>query len=299
MTPYDAEVADGFIVTGPPLAQVVEKGRAAAPYDTPILIEGEAGTGKEALARHLHAAGGRAAGPFQVYPCDAPATELREAIEAALGGTLYLDAIDALPLPAQPPLLRTLERLLPRPGRRAPLRIMAASTTDLREASREGRFRHDLYYRLAVVRLRIPPLRQRPGDLAALLDAQLARVNATYGLTRRFAPELREALLAYPWPGNVRELVNVVEAMALTARHDELSLADLPDDLGVLHRPGAAAAGDLLEGSGSMAEALAAFEKALIARALRVKGSTHQAAKVLKLDQSTVYRKAKKYRLLD
>lgn len=289
-----------FVVAGPPLAAVVEKGLKVAPFDTPLLIEGEAGAGKEALARHLHAASRRASGSFQVYPCDAPATTLGEAIDAAAGGTLYLDAIDALPLPAQPPLLRALERLLPRPGRPAPLRVMAAASTDLRAASREGRFRHDLFYRLAVVRLRVPPLRERPADLAALLDTTLARVNATYGLSRRFAPELREALLVYPWPGNVRELLSVVEALVLTAAGDVVGLSDLPEDLGALHRPAPpAAAGDLLEGSGSMAEALAAFEKALIARALRAKGSTHQAAKVLKLDQSTVYRKAKKYRLLD
>lgn len=293
-------VTEPFVVAGPPLAPVVEKGLRVAPFDTPLLIEGEAGAGKEALARHLHAASRRAAGPFQVYPCDAPATALAETIDAARGGTLYLDAIDALPVPAQPPLLRTLEGLLPKPGRPAPLRVMAAAVTDLRSASREGRFRHDLYYRLAVVRLKIPPLRERPADLAALLDATLARVNAAHGLGRRFVPELREALLAYPWPGNVRELTSVVEAVVVAAAADLVGLADLPEDLGALHRPGAAAAaGDPLEGSGSMAEALAAFEKALIARALRAKGSTHQAAKVLKLDQSTVYRKAKKYRLIE
>lgn len=288
-----------FVVAGPPLGPVVEKGLRIAPFDTPVLIEGEPGAGKEALARHLHAASGRASGPFQVYPCDAPATPLADAVEGARGGTLYLDAIDALPLPAQPPLLRALEALLPKPGRPASLRVMAAAATDLRSASREGRFRHDLYYRLAVVRLQVPPLRERPADLAALLGAALDRANAAHGLARRFAPELREALLAYPWPGNVRELTSVVEALVVTAGGDVVGLADLPEDLGALHRPGAVAAADPLEGSGSMAEALAAFEKALIARALRAKGSTHQAAKVLKLDQSTVYRKARKYRLLE
>src|SRR5690606_23677450 len=208
----------------------------------PVYILGESGVGKELVARTIHEQGPRAAGPFVPVNCGAIPAELMESeffghkkgsftgahadkpglFQAANGGTLFLDEVAELPLPMQVKLLRAIQEKSVRPVGAATevpvdVRILPATHKDLGALVAEGRFRHDLYYRINVIELRVPPLRERTADLPQLAEAILARLAAGQG---RPAPELAPgalaALAAYPFPGNVRELENILErALAL------------------------------------------------------------------------------------
>src|SRR5688572_13309555 len=206
-----------------------------------ILLVGETGTGKGLLARAIHRAGPRATGPFQAINCAALPEHLVEAelfgfepgaftdarrakpglFEIAGGGTLFLDEIGLLHEPAQAKLLTALEergvrRLGATRGEAVDVSIIAASNLDLEAAARERRFREDLYHRLAVVTLTLPPLRERGSDIVVLAEAFLERACREYGLPpKTLDTDARARLRAYPWPGNVRELVNVMERVAL------------------------------------------------------------------------------------
>jgi two-component system response regulator AtoC len=219
----------------------------------PILILGETGTGKGLLADALHGAGGRARGPFVDVNCAAIPESLLEAelfgyergaftdarqakpglFQVASGGTIFLDEVGLLPLALQAKLLKVIEeRSVRRLGstRSEPLdvAIIAATSEDLVAAARDGRFRADLYHRLAVVTLLLPPLRERGRDVLLLADEFLGRVCEDYGLaTRVLTEDARVALLAYAWPGNVRELANVLERAALLSDDATLTAAGL------------------------------------------------------------------------
>ena len=221
----------------------------------PVYISGESGVGKELVARTIHAEGGRASGPFVPVNCGAIPAELMESeffghkkgsftgahadkpglFQAADGGTLFLDEVAELPLPMQVKLLRAIQEKSIRPvGANAEVkvdvRILSATHKDLAALVEEGRFRHDLYYRINVIELRVPPLRERPEDLPGLSDVILRRLSAAQD--RRvpgLSTDAEEALRDYPFPGNVRELENILErALALadgdTIRADDLSL---------------------------------------------------------------------------
>lgn len=209
--------------------------------DATVLVTGETGTGKELLARALHYAGPRATGPFVELNCAALPTSLLESelfgyergaftdartakpglIEAAAGGTLFLDEIDSLAVELQAKLLRALEQKVVRrlgatTSRRIDVRIVAATNTRLDQAVAAGRFREDLYYRLNVVTLELPPLRARGDDVLLLAEHFVRTYSTQYQLPQpRLEPEARRILLAHPWPGNVRELRNVVERTVL------------------------------------------------------------------------------------
>ena len=211
--------------------------RVAVHRDVTVLIGGETGTGKELLARAIHYAGPRAEQPFVEINCAAIPASLLESelfghekgsftgaiaakpglFELAHGGTLFLDEIGALPLELQPKLLRALEsrtirRVGGHAGRQMDVRVMGATHMDLGGASRRGEFREDLYYRLNVVTLTLPPLREREGDVELLAETFLTRIAAAYGLPQPpLTSDLRAVLCAYSWPGNVRELRNAVE----------------------------------------------------------------------------------------
>jgi len=234
--------------------------RVAAHRDVTVLIGGETGTGKELLARAIHYAGPRAPQPFVEINCAAiPATLLESELfghergaftgaiaakpglfELAHGGTLFLDEIGGLPLDLQPKLLRALEsRLIRRvggqQGRQVDVRVIGATHVDLAAAAARGEFREDLFYRLNVVALTLPPLRERDGDVELLAETFLARIATGYGLpVPALTSELRGALRAHPWPGNVRELRNAIErALVLsprgTLRPEELVPAPVRD----------------------------------------------------------------------
>ena len=237
---------DTILGRSPALRQTLDQAARVATYrDVTVLIGGETGTGKELLARAIHYGGPRGPQPFVEINCAAIPANLLESelfghekgaftgaiaakpglFELAHGGTLFLDEIGSLPLELQPKLLRALEsrsirRVGGQQGRVVDVRVIGATHTDLVGAVARGEFREDLYYRLNVVPLTLPPLRDREGDIELLAETFLARIASGYGLpVPALTPELRAALRAHPWPGNVRELRNAIErALVLSPR---------------------------------------------------------------------------------
>jgi len=301
----------------PALEKVREQIGRIADLDTSILISGESGTGKELVARALHRQSRRSEGPFVAINCAAlpenlleselfghvrgAFTDAREArrglfVEAS-GGTLFLDEIGELTLTLQPKLLRVLEERKVRPlggGQEidCDVRIVAASHSDLAEAVREGSFRSDLYYRLNVIQLELPPLRARGNDILLLARGFIDELAGRFGKSVTGLAEPAAArLLAYRWPGNVRELRNVIErALALT-RHDRITVEDLPDHLqspsGEIPLPGGT-----LDPLSLLP--LAEMERRYIDRVLdQLGGNRTLAARILGVDRKTLYRKLK------
>jgi two-component system response regulator PilR (NtrC family) len=299
--------------------QMVAKVAAAR---TTILVAGESGTGKEVVARMIHARGGRADQPFVAINCGAipeglieselfghergsftGATEARAGLfEVAGSGTLFLDEIGELPQPVQVKLLRALqERRIRRVGgtRDLPVaaRIIAATNRDLAQEVKEGRFREDLYYRLNVIQIRLPPLRERKEDVPAFLEHFLARFAAEMGRRPpRLSPDAERLLLAYDWPGNVRELANAVERAVTLSADDAVEPGVLPPALRG-SGPGAEAesASALPEAGLDLQAHLDAIERRLLERALeRTGGVKTEAARLLSLTfRSLRYRLAK------
>jgi transcriptional regulator with PAS, ATPase and Fis domain len=239
------------------MRRVMALAARVAPLDLTVLISGETGVGKERLARWLHQASGRARHPFVAINCGALAESLldselfghvrgaftgavqdqRGVFEAAHSGTLFLDEIGEISPSAQVKLLRVLqEREIRRVGetgtRRVDVRIIVASHRDLAEEVAQQRLRGDLYYRLRVIDLHIPPLRARPDDLEALARMFLARAAARTGRSiAGFAPEAWKCLLAYGWPGNIRELEHMIERASALADSSYIDVQDLPREV--------------------------------------------------------------------
>jgi transcriptional regulator with PAS, ATPase and Fis domain len=213
-------------------------------------------------------------------------------IEAGHTGTVFLDEVGELTPAMQVKLLQVLEeRSFTRVGDTRPtqvdVRIIAATNRDLAELVAQGRFRKDLYYRLHVVPLAIPPLRRRPEDIPALAMSCLERINRRRGLAKRLEPEVLDALLAFDYPGNVRELINLVERMVVMSEGDSISLAELPGELRrSTHLPA-----DPLEAGLGLKEAVSRVEAQLIARALERHATTAQAAQALGVHPTTLWRK--------
>jgi DNA-binding NtrC family response regulator len=227
----------GLVGASPAMREVYRKIELYAPSDAAVIVTGETGTGKELVARALHARGLRRAGAFVAVNCSAIAAELLESelfghekgsftgamrthrgrFERAHGGTIFLDEVGDMPLPAQAKLLRVLEEgMVERVGAERPVpvdvRVVGATNVPLERAVHDGRFRADLYHRLAVLRITLPPLRQRPEDIPRLVEHFLGQFRRKYGRNvERLTPEAMALLDAYLWPGNVRELRNVLE----------------------------------------------------------------------------------------
>jgi transcriptional regulator with PAS, ATPase and Fis domain len=232
-----------------------------------VLVTGETGAGKEWVASEIHRASPRGAGPYVRVNCAALPETLVEAelfghekgaftgadrrrigrLESAHGGTVFLDEIGELPLPMQAKLLHVLEdRAIVRVGANQPqpidVRFVAATNRDLEGEIRAGRFREDLYFRLSAITIHMPPLRERPADLAALAEHFLVESARAAGRRPpRMSPGFRAALESYPWPGNVRELKNAIERAVVLGDGDELGARALPDRLRVTDAPPATA----------------------------------------------------------
>lgn len=303
------------LVSGSPaMAQVLKLVEKIAPFDTTVLLSGPSGTGKSLLARTIHHNSPRAGRPLVEVNCGAiPETLLESELfgykrgaftgahkdkaglfSQAQGGTLFLDEVGELPLGLQVKLLHAVQE-----GRITPLgdtsahpvdvRLIAATNRDLAEEVRTGRFRQDLYYRLNVFEISLPPLRQRGEDIPLLAQRFLDRAGERLGKTLEgLEPKAVRVLLAYDWPGNVRELENVIESALVLAEGRRLSPADLPPRL---------TGGGQTMGAPSnlpLKEATAEFERGYVQRAIAAfKGDKEAAAKALDINLATLYRKLK------
>lgn len=285
--------------------------------DSPVnvLLTGESGTGKDLLARTLHYQSARKRAPFVPVNCAAIPEQLLESelfgyvqgaftdarkdkkglFAEAHGGTLFLDEIGELPLLLQAKLLRVIEDKEIRPlgatkGEKVEVRIIAATNQDLRRAVAEGKFRQDLFYRLNVVDIHLPPLRERPEDLPLLIQHFVERSNQPARAQRLSAEALRQ-LLNYPWPGNVRELENTIERALVLCRTEEISPADLPAHM-TGNRPQVSNLQDALFRRRSLAD----VEREYIVLALEfTEGRKKEAADLLGIDRKTLYRKLEEY----
>jgi two-component system, NtrC family, response regulator AlgB len=296
----------------PAMREALDIAFKTAATEATILIRGESGTGKGVLARAIHARSQRAAAPFVTVHCPSLSAELLESelfghvqgaftgairdtigkVAVAEGGTLFLDEIGDLPLPLQPKLLRLLQdRCFERVGetqtRASNVRLLAATNRNLEEAIAAGRFREDLFYRLNVIEVTVPPLRQRRADILPLAEHLLrffVRQNGKH--IAGFCEMVREAIASYSWPGNVRELRNAVERAAILASEDLIAPGNLPAQ--VLRGERAAT-----PSPDSMT--LEQLEAEHIRRALSTAATIEEAAQMLGIDPSTLYRKRKKY----
>ena len=304
-----------LVGSSPAMQRIKDVIGKVAVADSPVLIEGESGTGKELVAAAIHRLSARAKGPFIPVNCSAIPADLLESeffghvrgafsgavsdsvglFRSAHGGTIFLDEVAELPVALQAKLLRVLQEMEVRPVGSAKaytvsVRVIAATNRDLEDAVKDGSLRQDLFYRLNVVGVQMPPLRERKDDLPALIAHFLRQFNQRF---RRevtgIDPEALAALTAYDFPGNVRELENLIErAYALGAR-DHLRLADLPSLTARAREPV----------GGQPLPTLAEVEKDLILRALQVhKNDKEGAAKALGLSRRTIYRRLKEYGLL-
>ena len=293
------------------MQRVLGMAKQVAATDATILLRGENGTGKTVLARMIHLWSGRAKKPFSNISCPSIPAELLESelfghlkgaftgadhdspgrIAACEGGTLLLDEIGDLPLLLQPKLLRFIqdheyERIGDSITRRADVRVMAATNIDLEKAVRDGRFREDLFYRLNVIQIILPPLRERQDDIIPLAERLLqffGRANHRQFLG--FSEEALNAMRNHVWPGNIRELRNIVEHAAIMCRGDRVGLEHLPDSL----RPRLAVTqlGDPVD--------LETIEEQHIRRVLASAKSLQEAADILGIDQATLWRRRKQY----
>ncbi len=322
MTEQYTEFAD-IVSKSPKMASIFRTIDKVADYKTTVLISGESGVGKELVARALHQRGNRKNGPFVAVNCGAIPENLLESelfghrkgaftdahadrrglFEEANGGTLFLDEIGELPLSLQVKLLRVLqEEIVRRLGDtkdvKVDVRIVAATHRDLAEEAKAGRFREDLYYRINVLSLPIPPLRERREDVPILLEHFIVKQNAKLGTdVRGFASEAKKILLEYGWPGNVRELENTVERAMVLAEGPILGESELPERMKAALDP---VRQKLESGELSIKKTMASVEAILIRRALeKTKGNRTRAAEVLEISHRALLYKMKDYNIRD
>ena len=297
--------------------------RAVAHRRCTVLIQGETGTGKELVARHIHAGSRRRGGPFVPVDCSTLPQTLFESqmfghvkgaftgaqqstlgfIRSAEGGTLFLDEIGELPLAAQAKLLRCLqERVVTPVGASKPVnvdvRLIAATHRDLGEMVKRGDFRQDLYYRIDVVKIPTPPLRERIEDIPDLINHFIGELAELYDeQVKRTGPGVVGAMTRYGWPGNVRELSNAVEHAYILSKQDEIVLPDLPNAVTKASRdkPKAGSEPDI-QGLATLAQ----VEAELIVKALRVsRGNQSKAAELIGIERHRLRRKIVRYGLED
>lgn len=314
------DVGSSFIVSeSEAMHNVMALTKKLASVNTTVLITGESGVGKGLIARRLHEEGVRWKKPFVTVNCGAIPENLIESelfgyvagaftgsradgkqglFEAAQDGTIFLDEISELPLNLQVKLLQVIqERQITPVGGTRPIpvdvRIISATNRNLEELVKEGRFREDLYYRLNVVPINVPALRERPADIIPLIQMNIARCNRELGETKSISPVALSILLKYPWPGNIRELQNIIERLVITTSHNVIT----EDDIFIFIKE-AAEDNQINYADTSLAAALERAEKEILSRALENYKSTRAIARVLKVSQPTVVRKLNKYGLV-
>ena len=317
----------GRIVTqSPKMEDLPRRIRSAAQLDSPVLIYGETGTGKELVAEALHSEGPRGGEPFVAQNCAAIPSNLLESLffgtekgsytgaltrkgllEEADGGTLFLDEINSMDPALQAKLLKVLEEKKVRRlggSRDIPfdVRIVAAVNEKPQKLIREGRLREDLYYRLGVIRLTLPPLRERLCDIGPLADYFIEHYNRKlHRRVRGLSERALRLLRGYAWPGNVRELKNAIEGAVAVARGERLTVEDMEEilagRLGGLNRPPELPEALRLEESFSLTRALDSYERELLSRAMQQAGSISQAARLLGLSRQNLKYKLKKFDL--
>lgn len=327
----DREIGPDFAAQrriSPAVDRVIGQGERALRQGARILLVGESGSGKTEIAKHLHRLIDSPETPFVHVNCGAIPESLFESemfgyekgaftgalqtgrkglIEAAENGTLFLDEVGEIPLPSQAKLLKFLEdgivqRIGARSGRRVRTRIVSATNRDLWQMCRAGRFRRDLFYRLAVIPLEVAPLREQPALIEHLIDHFLGAVNQTREKRLRLTPDCRAALMAYAFPGNIRELHNVMQQLSVAAGEEAAAAllpphmteggdpagADMPEPV----RPAAVVAQPPLNGAaGPLRDRVRAFERELILDAIARLGSKRKAARALGVDIGTIVRK--------
>jgi DNA-binding NtrC family response regulator len=303
-----------LIGASPPMERVKDIIGKVAVTDSPVLIEGESGTGKELVAAAIHRLSIRAKGPFMPVNCSAIPSDLLEseffghvrgafsgAVADSLGlfrgahdGTIFLDEIAELPPALQVKLLRVLQEMLVRPvgstkAYPVDVRVIAATNRNLEQAMHDSSFRQDLYYRLNVIRIVLPPLRERREDIPALVTHFLRRFNRRFHRDiRGITPDALAALTGFDFPGNVRELENLIERAYAMGARDQITLADLPSLT--------ARAAGMPAISGRSLPTLAEVEKDLILRALALlDNDKEEAARTLGISRRTIYRRLKEY----
>ncbi len=302
----------------PEMQKVLELARQAADSDATILLLGESGTGKGVLARAIHQWSARSEGPFSVVSCPSLSEDLlrselfghvrgaftgavtaqRGRIATTEGGTLFLDEVSDLPMSIQPQLLRFIqdreyERVGDTRTHHADVRLVTATNQDLRKAVWDGRFREDLYYRLNVIEIRLPPLRERAADILPLAEMFLHRYSVSNNRqVEGFSDEAASLLRALPWPGNVRELQNAVERAVILAKGRSIGAELLPSSL-----PGGGPPSGSEGSDDRPLLSLKDMEKAHIRHVLEATSSVQEAAAILGISTTTLWRRRKKHEL--
>lgn len=323
----------GFIHSSPAMTQLVEEVHKIRSSDVTVLVTGESGTGKELVARAIHAISSRRAKVFVPFNCTAVPKELSEGylfgyrrgaftgavsdsagvIRTAAGGTLFLDEVGDLPLDVQPKLLRFLQEGEIQPlGEQRPskvdVRIIAATNTDLEDMVAQGRFREDLYYRLNVIRLRVPPLRERRSEIPTIVNYYVNHYSAKFGRKDiQITPQAVDLLMVSDWPGNVRQLCNEIQRTVARAEDGAVITPEqLSPELKRTSSPTAPSAASIaampsssnLQSTGTLAEALAEVERRMIADSLRRHGGNiSRAARELGLTRRGLYLKLERHEL--
>lgn len=318
---------EGVVGNSPQMKRVLDIMKNVAPTDSTVMILGDNGTGKELVARALHQNSARKSKVFVPLNISALPDSILESelfghepgaftgaahrrigkFEYANGGTLFLDEVGEMPVETQIKMLRVLEeRKITRLGANDEIavnvRLVAATNADLKALVDEGRFREDLYYRLNVVKIQLPPLRDRKGDIPLLMDFFLKQLSERAGReVQGFSSSARRTLMAYDWPGNIRQLRNTVEHMFVMDNDGLLDVDGLPEDIATSVGDGEPIDGDIALGADSLiGKPLRDVERYYIQRALDLtQGNREEAAELLGIGERTVYRKIKEYGLRD
>ena len=313
-----SEAAAGPEILGrsPAVSAMREIIATVAPTEATVLITGESGTGKELVARAVHGASARANKPLVTVNCAALAENLLESelfghergaftgadrrregrFLQADGGTLFLDEIGEMPLSLQAKLLRALQQgEVQRVGSDSPItvdvRVIAATNRNLEECVEAGTFRRDLFYRLNVGTVRIPPLRERPEDVRVLAELFLRQYTTKYRKKLAFMDITLDMLAQYRWPGNVRELQNLVHSLVITRQGPRISPRDLPSNISGLHDESGGHLDAVLMQARPLREIIADMERDFLRRAIEVHGSVRRVSELFQVNRSTIFRK--------